>query len=77
MNTGHANHWRLRQPRYRLVGRLCQACGQPVFPARSLCPDCAKLFSTQPARVHFDAGLVVWLPQAVNNYVDQESQATL
>jgi predicted amidophosphoribosyltransferase len=77
MNTVHSNHWRLRQPRYRLLGCLCQACGQPVFPARSLCPDCAEPLSAQPARADFDARLVVWLPRAPKDYADQESQTTL
>jgi uncharacterized OB-fold protein len=77
MNTVHSNHWRLRQPRYRLLGCLCQACRQPVFPARALCPDCAELLSARPTRVHVAEGLVAWMHQAAYGFADQESQVTL
>ncbi|HLB47096.1 MAG TPA: zinc ribbon domain-containing protein [Anaerolineales bacterium] len=41
MDVENPRHWRLRQPRYRLIGSVCERCGQPVFPPRPLCPDCA------------------------------------
>lgn len=41
-----ARHWRLKNQRYRLQGSTCLLCGQPGFPPRSVCPDCAAL----PAR---------------------------
>jgi hypothetical protein len=36
-----ARHWRLKGPRYRLEGSTCPHCGQPSFPPRPVCPDCA------------------------------------
>lgn len=33
-------HWRLRDARYRLAGARCAACGEPMFPAREICPHC-------------------------------------
>jgi predicted amidophosphoribosyltransferase len=77
MNTVHSNHWRLRQPRYRLLGCLCQACRQPVFPARLLCPECAELLSARRTGIHANEGLVVWLTRPPNAYADQESQVAL
>lgn len=41
MSFENPRHWRLRQPRYRLIGSVCKQCGQPIFPPRPLCPDCA------------------------------------
>ncbi len=37
------SHWRLRHIRYRLLGRRCVGCDQPVFPPRPLCPVCTDL----------------------------------
>jgi hypothetical protein len=33
--------WRLRRPRYRLMGSVCLHCGFSSFPPRSFCPQCA------------------------------------
>lgn len=39
-------HWRSKAQRYRLEGSRCPGCGQPVFPPRPLCVQCAA----QPAQ---------------------------
>lgn len=33
-------NWRLRQQRYRLVGEVCERCGEKIFPPRDVCPGC-------------------------------------
>ncbi len=35
-----ARHWRTRNQRYGLVGEVCEACGNKIFPPRDICPDC-------------------------------------
>ncbi len=32
--------WRLRDQRYRLEGAQCETCGERLFPARPVCPQC-------------------------------------
>ncbi|MBI5876113.1 MAG: Zn-ribbon domain-containing OB-fold protein [Chloroflexi bacterium] len=32
--------WRLRDQRYRLEGAQCAACGEKIFPAKEICPNC-------------------------------------
>ena len=34
-------HWRLKNQRYRLEGSICPNCGEPVFPRRPVCLQCA------------------------------------
>ena len=43
-----AQHWRLRQQRYALVGEVCPHCDAKIFPPRDICPECG-----QDAREHF------------------------
>jgi uncharacterized protein len=33
-------HWRTQQPRYSLVGVICDKCQGVAFPPRDLCPTC-------------------------------------
>jgi len=33
-------HWRLKQERYGLVGRVCPHCDTKIFPPREVCPNC-------------------------------------
>ena len=33
--------WRLKIPRYRLVGEKCD-CESVIFPPRDICPDCGE-----------------------------------
>ncbi|TSC84544.1 MAG: hypothetical protein G01um101416_1058 [Microgenomates group bacterium Gr01-1014_16] len=35
-------HWRLQLPRYRLIGNVCDECGNKMFPPREICPKCAE-----------------------------------
>lgn len=35
-----SRHWRLRKERYALVGEICEACGNTIFPPRDICPKC-------------------------------------
>ena len=35
-----ARHWRLQRHRYALVGEVCTRCGDRIFPARDVCPQC-------------------------------------
>jgi uncharacterized OB-fold protein len=37
MNYRNPIHWRLRQPRYRLIGSVCSHCGRPLFPPGRPC----------------------------------------
>ncbi|GAB4569265.1 MAG: Zn-ribbon domain-containing OB-fold protein [Anaerolineae bacterium] len=37
-----ARNWRVRQQRYRLVGEVCESCGNAIFPPRDTCPHCAE-----------------------------------
>jgi uncharacterized OB-fold protein len=39
---GIASNWRLRKQRYALVGEVCPACGNKIFPPRDVCPHCAE-----------------------------------
>ena len=33
-------NWRLQTQRYRLVGEICEQCGNKLFPPRDVCPEC-------------------------------------
>lgn len=46
-NTSIAKHWRLKQQRYRLMGRICPDCDMVTFPPREVCPHCAELDAQQ------------------------------
>ena len=35
-----ARHWRLQRGRYALIGEVCNHCGEKIFPARDVCPQC-------------------------------------
>lgn len=37
-----AQHWRLSDQRYKLVGEVCPHCGVGIFPPRDVCPECAQ-----------------------------------
>jgi uncharacterized OB-fold protein len=43
---GIPTNWRLRQQRYRLVGEVCEKCGERIFPARDVCPGCEAAAQT-------------------------------
>lgn len=32
--------WRGQKIRYGLIGETCQACSEPIFPPRDICPHC-------------------------------------
>lgn len=34
--------WRTERTRYGLVGEVCRACGEPIFPPRDVCPHCTE-----------------------------------
>ena len=42
-------NWRLHQQRYRLVGEICERCGEHLFPPRDVCPECEA-----PAKTPFN-----------------------
>ncbi len=42
-------HWRLRHERLSLTGRVCSECGEKLFPARDVCPNCARPESGEDA----------------------------
>jgi hypothetical protein len=50
--------WRLRGPRLRLEGSICQICGRPSFPPRPVCAQC------RPARQEGAAYNGVHIPWA-------------
>ncbi len=33
-------YWRLQKQRYRLLGEVCDECGEKLFPPRDVCPNC-------------------------------------
>jgi uncharacterized OB-fold protein len=33
-------HWRIKQQRYNLVGKVCPNCEAKIFPPRAICPEC-------------------------------------
>jgi uncharacterized protein len=33
-------HWRLKQQRYGLTGKVCPHCNAKLFPPRDICPNC-------------------------------------
>lgn len=37
-----AQHWRLQNQRYSMVGEVCNQCGTKLFPPRDVCPECSK-----------------------------------
>jgi uncharacterized OB-fold protein len=37
-----SRHWRLRQPRLRLIGEECPHCEVKIFPPRDICPRCGR-----------------------------------
>jgi uncharacterized protein len=39
-------HWRLKQQRYGLTGKVCQHCQTKLFPPRDICPNCGSQVST-------------------------------
>ena len=47
-------HWRLRHPRYHLLGTKCVGCDQPVFPPRPECPICAGRGEAQSSLIGFE-----------------------
>lgn len=68
MNSVNSIHWRLRQPRYRLIGSLCEQCGQPVFHSRRLCSACAELLRDKPAATKWDEATLILLPFETRSY---------
>jgi len=42
MTTEIARHWRLKSQRYSLVGEVCPACEEKIFPPRDVCPHCTE-----------------------------------
>lgn len=38
-----ASHWRLRDQRYQLIGKICGKCDGKIFPPREICPECADV----------------------------------
>ena len=51
--SGHeiSRHWRLKQQRYRLVGKVCPDCGAKLFPPRGVCPECKSWPDEKPTRI--------------------------
>ncbi len=39
-------HWRLKQQRYGLVGKVCTHCDARIFPPREVCPKCGSEVKT-------------------------------
>jgi uncharacterized OB-fold protein len=39
-------HWRLKQQRYGLVGKVCTHCGARIFPPREVCLHCGSEVKT-------------------------------
>ena len=39
-------HWRLKEQRYGLVGRVCDHCEARIFPPREICPKCGREVKT-------------------------------
>lgn len=39
-------HWRLKQQRYGLVGKVCDHCDAKIFPPRDICPNCGSEVKT-------------------------------
>jgi uncharacterized OB-fold protein len=39
-------HWRLKQQRYGLVGKVCPHCDARIFPPREICPNCGSEVKT-------------------------------
>jgi hypothetical protein len=39
-------HWRLKQQRYGLVGKVCTHCDARIFPPRDVCPKCGSEVKT-------------------------------
>jgi uncharacterized OB-fold protein len=39
-------HWRLKQQRYGLVGKVCTHCDARLFPPREVCPNCGSEVKT-------------------------------
>ena len=39
---GVPQFWRLQQQNYRLVGEVCNRCGNKIYPPRDICPDCQQ-----------------------------------
>jgi uncharacterized OB-fold protein len=37
---GIPQFWRLQRQNYRLVGEVCNRCGNKIFPPRDVCPEC-------------------------------------
>jgi uncharacterized OB-fold protein len=42
-------HWRLKQQRYGLVGKVCTHCGARIFPPREVCLHCGSEVKTDYA----------------------------
>ncbi|MBN1994097.1 MAG: hypothetical protein JW953_15475 [Anaerolineae bacterium] len=42
MTTSVPIPWRLREQRYRLIGKICPECYQVSFPPREVCPRCSQ-----------------------------------
>lgn len=42
--------WRRIPERYRLIGTMCETCGQYFFPSRSLCPNCRRRGKIKPVQ---------------------------
>ena len=70
MNSATCTHWRLLQPRYRLIGSHCEQCGQPTFPPRPSCPECAEPLSKQESAAELEEAAVVLLPLMSHRYVE-------
>jgi len=49
MGVSVPRSWRLQSQRYRLIGEVCDHCGQKIFPPRDLCPECGKKVEVQSA----------------------------
>jgi uncharacterized OB-fold protein len=39
---GIPQFWRLQNQNYKLVGEVCNRCGNKIFPPRDVCPDCGQ-----------------------------------
>ncbi len=53
-------YWRLKKPRYRLIGTKCTTCGSLYFPPRPVCLKCRKRGSLTDYQFSDQGKIVSW-----------------